>query len=240
MHGHDKTHTVRSASGQDGWRGFGTLKVKTITGGLVHLVSPHTQHRIMEEIDRLLMELDHARYEQLFGFFPVPILREICLKLPYLAKFPWVNDPAEFAKRVKRIQTRSALESLLSSLEEPPAEELREIIQMLRSLAPTAKRILAFAARHIQPVGGPKEQLSDPVKIRAIYDEILEAEKNGESRRVARERVMERERVGPKTLQRRLADERRRRASLKRSSDSAVDGPSDPTSSTAEPEDLVK
>jgi len=173
----------------------------------------------MAEIDRLLTELDHADYEQVLGFFPVPVLREICSKLPHFANFSWINDPAEFAARVRRIQTRSALESLLCSLEEPPPEELREIINVLRSLAPTAKRIFGDAARRIQPMGGPKGQLSDPVKMSAIYDEILEAEKSGDSRHDARKRVMEREGVLPKTLQRRLADERKRRASLKRSSD---------------------
>jgi hypothetical protein len=174
----------------------------------------------MTEIDRLLMEFDHADYDQLLGFFPVPILREICSKVPYFAKFPWVADPAEFAYHVERVQTRSALEFLLSSLEEPPAEELRDIIELLRDMAPTAKRILAAMTSSIRQVGGPEEKLADPVTVRQIYNEVWDAVKNGDSRKAAMERVAKREGVGLKTVQRRIADERKRRASLKQVSDS--------------------
>lgn len=163
------------------------------------------------------MELNHADYDQVLGYFPVPILREICLKIPGFEKIsPSVNDPAKFAESLSRIQTRSALDSLLKSLEEPSAEELQAIIQLLRSLASTAKRTLAGAAKRIQPVGGPKELLGDPVRIREIFDEICDAEKTGGSlAATAKKDIAKREKVSMKTLRRALKSERERRASLK-------------------------
>jgi len=180
-------------------------------------VTEENQKTILDAYARMLRELDNADHELLFKGVPLPILHQMCLPLMPNIKhlLPDADDPGAFAAFIGRIDTPDRCKQFIAGLSDPSPEELTVAVGELHNLPKRLKRVLQSAEKRIRPTGGaPKKKLNDPNKISQLFDEIHDSEKGGEDLAEIYERILEREGISQSTLDRRMGNEKKRRAGL--------------------------
>jgi hypothetical protein len=179
-------------------------------------VTEENQKIILDAYARMLRELDNADHELLFKGVPLPILHQMCLPLMPNIKhlLPNADDLGAFATFIGRIDTPDRCRQFIAGLSDPSSEELTGAVRELHNFPKRLKRVLQSAEKRIRPTGGAPKKLKDPNKIGQIFDEIHDSEKAGEDLAEIHQRILEREELSQSTLDRRMSDEKTRRAGL--------------------------
>lgn len=104
---------------------------------------------------------------------------------------------------IAAMATKEKSEALLLAMPEPDPRTLELILGAVITLLPNLRQVLVtFAKKLPHPPGGRPKKLSDPVKRRAIREEIGNLLASGVSLVHAQKRLASREAVGLSTIQR--------------------------------------
>ena len=178
-------------------------------------MTAETQQEVLKHLYRLIEDTGSKSYEEVIRSVRVAMRNRVFAGVVRnLAgmTMPGAEQPEKFDEYLSRIETEEKFKSLLRGLDEPKPVERRLIMVALKRGIPLLRAFLIRTGKKLPPArGGPREKLSDPVKVSAIVDEIWDSLKEGETLRSVQERIGRRERVSLKTVQRRYREEMKRR-----------------------------
>jgi hypothetical protein len=195
------------------------LEVRTGYTGAFSL-TPETQQKIFRVADTLFAELGNAFGYENYGYGKgircgQTFIREYGNKTLSALLFDLTErllpsgsadgslKPENLELYIAAMDTKEKSEALLLAMPEPDTRTLDLILDAVITLLPNLRQILVpFAKKLPHPPGGRPKKLSDPVKRRAIREEIGKLLASGVSLIDAQKRLASREAVGLSTIQR--------------------------------------